>query len=53
MDRERMQREIKDRKMSENVMGKLRKQLLFFDGGTGSLLQEAGLAPGSCLRHGI
>lgn len=46
MDREIGQREIENEKEVNTVIGKLREQLLFFDGGTGSLLQEAGLKPG-------
>ena len=28
------------------ILDKLRKELIFFDGGMGTLLQEAGLQPG-------
>ena len=32
---------------------RLGKELLYFDGGMGTLLQERGLQPGELRRHGI
>ena len=35
------------------IRQRLGKDLLFFDGGMGTLLQEKGLAPGELPRRGI
>ncbi len=34
-------------------MEEIRKRIVFFDGGTGSLLQANGLKPGNCRKCGI